>query len=200
MGTVPNASPGSNITLTAFSSGTSASLGRSTVVHQSASGGNYPSFALPVFIFQLFDFMREARASSGWFSRIATTSFISVSASKDQSHRCRPTGAFRPAAAQIRRIVGILKSDRNGTRFHQRILRSSAFAPVVFSFSWIQGMANSLFISSQNGSLRDGCTETVPTRKASKLSSNEGTIGWKPGTEYSASRVRHTARRQRSSH
>ncbi len=180
MGTRTKPSPGSNITLTAFSSGTSRQLGRSTVVHQSASGGNYPSIRAPVFIFQLFDFMREARAEQRRFSRIATTSFISVSASNRPIHRCRPTGAFRPAAAQIQAYRGILKSDRNGTRFHQRIAKISAFAPVVFSFSWIQGMAKLFFISSQNGSLRDGCTETVSDQKASKLSSNEGTIGWKP--------------------
>ncbi len=180
MGTRTKRQPGSNITLTAFSSGTSRQLGQTTVVHQSASGGNYPSIRAPSFIFQLFDFMREARAEQRMVFRIATTSFISVSASNRPITSGRPTGAFRPAAAQIQAYRGYLKSDRNGTRFHQRIAKIFRVAPVVFSFSWIQGMAKLFIYRSQNGSLRDGCTETVSDQESSKLSSNEGTIGWKP--------------------
>ena len=98
-----------------------------------------------------------------------------------------PQARFARQRLKYWRIVGILKSDRNGTASISASFRSSAFAPVVFSFSWIKAWQNSLFISSQNGSLRDGCTETVSTRKPANLVVTRHDRG-SPGTEYSASR------------
>jgi hypothetical protein len=56
-----------------------------------------------------------------------------------------PQAGFTRQRLEYRRIVRILEGDGDRPASISASLRSSAFAPVVFSFSWIHGMAK-LFI------------------------------------------------------
>ncbi|GCK66949.1 hypothetical protein HmCmsJML113_02828 [Escherichia coli] len=79
---VPNASPGSNITLTAFSSGTSRQLGQIHSRSPKRIGWKLSIHSRSQSLSSSCSILCAKPApSSGWFSRIATTSFISVSAS-----------------------------------------------------------------------------------------------------------------------
>lgn len=103
-------------------------------------------FALPVFIFQLFDFVREACAEQRMILQ-NRHDFFHVGFSIEQANHIgvAPQTRFARKRLKYRRIVGILKSDRNGTRFHQRIAKIFGVRAGGVQFQLIQGMAK-LFI------------------------------------------------------
>lgn len=103
-------------------------------------------FALPVFIFQLFDFMREARAEQRMvFQNRHHVVHIGFSVEQTNHIGVAPQARFARQRLKYWRIVGILKSDRNGTRFHQRIAKIFRVRAGSVQFQLDQGMAK-LFI------------------------------------------------------
>ncbi|CSE36415.1 Uncharacterised protein [Shigella sonnei] len=139
-------------------------------------------FALPVFIFQLFDFMREACAEQRMvFQNRHHVVHIGFSVEQTNHIGVAPQARFARQRLKYWRIVGILKSDRNGTRFHQRIAKIFSVRAGGVQFQLDPRHGKTLYLSVvKTVACGTDVPKRFPTRKASKLSSNEGTIGWKP--------------------
>ncbi len=141
---------------------------RSTVVHQRHRVEIIHPFALQSLSSSCSILCAKPAPSSGWFSRIATTSSYRFQRRTDQSHRCRPTARFARQRLKYWRIVGILKSDRNGTRFHQRIakifrVRAGWCSVSVGSKAW----QNSYLSVVKTVACGTDVPKRFPTRKAS---------------------------------
>ncbi len=182
---VPNASPRSSITLTAFSSGIlCASWDKSADARQKRIGvGSNIHSRSQSLSFQLFDLWAEIRRGScGCCSSRDNVFHVGFRRRTRPSHRYRPTdGTF----AQQQRLKttayrAYLKGNGNGARFHQRITQLfSIRAGIQFQFGYFGGKRAALFISGAIRWLAAEEPNRFPIRKANKLSSNAGTMRMK---------------------
>ena len=125
-------------------------------------------FAFPVFVFELFDFMREACTQQRMLLQDGNHFFhVGFCIEQADNVGISPQASLARQRLKYRRIMRVLESNGNGARFHQRIaqLFSVGTGRVQFQLDPWHGKTL-LFISSQYGGLRDGRTETVADQES----------------------------------
>ena len=139
-------------------------------------------FALPVFIFQLFNFMHEPRTEQRMLFQKGNDFFhVGFCIEQTRYIGVAPKAGFARQRFKHWCIMRVLEGDRNGTRLHQRIAQLFCISTGGVQFQLDPWHGKTLYLSVVNmAACGTAEPKRFPTRKASKLSSNEGTIGWKP--------------------